>query len=155
MGPVRLAVAPERSNVRIARLVAGSACRTAGLTASLIDDIRLAVGEACSRAVALHQSHDLSDSVTVEIEVEERVVSVSVCDHAPVERVVEGDEAGDLGIGPGEDASPSSLDEAISLPDVMTIVDGLADELEVRPREAGPGIIMVMRWHIDSNPTRD
>src|ERR1700735_1243567 len=44
-------------HVRTARLVATAVARRCGVAESLLDEVRLAVGEACSRAVEAHQRH--------------------------------------------------------------------------------------------------
>src|SRR5947209_15006946 len=45
------------AHVRTARLVATAVARRSGVSESLLDEVRLAVGEACSRAVEAHRLH--------------------------------------------------------------------------------------------------
>ncbi len=52
----RLDVAPRTELVRTARLVAGAAARRAGVHEDVIDEVRLAVGEAATRAVLRHRA---------------------------------------------------------------------------------------------------
>jgi anti-sigma regulatory factor (Ser/Thr protein kinase) len=55
MSTVRLAFSPAPVHVRTARLVGVAVARRAGVAEELLDEVRLAIGEACTRAVALHQ----------------------------------------------------------------------------------------------------
>ncbi|HEY3872863.1 MAG TPA: ATP-binding protein [Actinocrinis sp.] len=52
---VVLRFAPLPEHVRTARLVAVAMARRSGVEEGLLDEVRLAVGEACSRAVGLHR----------------------------------------------------------------------------------------------------
>lgn len=140
MDPVRLTLAPRASNVRIARLVAAEVCRVSGLDEPLVDDVRLAAGEACGRAVAAQVDHGVTDHVEVDIEASAALVSVSVRDHAPGgadettrlrhENLPE--EGGDL-------------DEALALPDAIALLAALSDELEIRTSTAGADVRMQWR----------
>ncbi|HEY9389634.1 MAG TPA: ATP-binding protein [Mycobacteriales bacterium] len=67
MATVTLRLAPRPAHVRTARLVASAMARRSGVDEVLLDDVRLAVGEACARAVRLHQRHRLDDPVTLEL----------------------------------------------------------------------------------------
>src|SRR6202451_344635 len=57
MAPVEVPFTPLPVHVRTARLVATAVARRSGVAESLLDEVRLAVGEACSRAVEAHQRH--------------------------------------------------------------------------------------------------
>src|SRR6266511_3711869 len=56
MPTVRLSFSPAPAHVRTARLVAVAVARRAGVAEELLEEIRIAIGEACSRAVALHRT---------------------------------------------------------------------------------------------------
>ena len=56
MAHVELTLPALPAHVRTARLVGVAAARR-GLDDGLVDEVRLAVGEACSRAVGLHAKH--------------------------------------------------------------------------------------------------
>ena len=51
MATVEVTFTPLPVHVRTARLVATAVARRSGVAESLLDEVRLAVGEACSRAV--------------------------------------------------------------------------------------------------------
>ncbi|MGD0559378.1 MAG: ATP-binding protein, partial [Streptosporangiaceae bacterium] len=55
MATVDVSFTPLPAHVRTARLVATAVARRSGVPDSLLDEVRLAVGEACSRAVEAHQ----------------------------------------------------------------------------------------------------
>src|SRR5213078_3077925 len=82
MSTVRLGFSPATAHVRTARLVAVAVARRAGVPEDLLDEVRLAVGEACSRAVALHRRHRRHDLIEVAMTDGERF-TVRVRDHAP------------------------------------------------------------------------
>lgn len=67
MSTVRLAFSSAPQYVRTARLVGVAVARRAGVADDLLDEVRLAIGEACGRAVARHQRHRLDDLVRVEM----------------------------------------------------------------------------------------
>ena len=52
MATVRLAFSPAPEYVRTARLVGVAVARRAGVAEELLEDVRLAIGEACGLAVA-------------------------------------------------------------------------------------------------------
>ncbi len=56
---------PLPAHVRTARLVATAVARRSGVAEALLDEVRLAVGEACSRAVEVHQEHCPGEPVRV------------------------------------------------------------------------------------------
>lgn len=68
MATVRLGFSPAPAHVRTARLVAVAVARRAGVAEGLLDEVRLAVGEACSRAVALHRRYGCPDLVEVQMD---------------------------------------------------------------------------------------
>lgn len=57
MATVELTFSALPAHVRTARLVATAIARRTGVEESLLDEVRLAVGEACSRAVEAHRLH--------------------------------------------------------------------------------------------------
>ena len=57
MAVVQLTISALPAHVRTARLMATAVARRAGVSESTLDEIRLAVGEACSRAVEAHRTH--------------------------------------------------------------------------------------------------
>ncbi|WP_030559591.1 ATP-binding protein, partial [Streptomyces exfoliatus] len=83
MPTVELRFSAQPEHVRTARLVAAAVARRAGVDEAVLDEVRLAVGEACSRAVGLHRSHDITAPVTVVLIEEEKAFSIEVGDAVP------------------------------------------------------------------------
>ena len=63
---VTLRLPPTAAHVRTARLIAAAMARRSGVADAVLDEVRLAVGEACARAVRLHERQGLGQPVTVE-----------------------------------------------------------------------------------------
>ena len=167
MPTVRMAFSPNAAHVRTARLVGVAVARRAGVPDATLDEVRLAVGEACSRAVALHRRHGLTDLVEVEITDDNHFV-VRVTDRAPVEpsggsslpsalhgpAALRGSSALNALHGRGEaEPFPADADaiEALSEEDVavgvgLTLLTGLVEDLVVRPAATGSGTEVRMSW---------
>jgi hypothetical protein len=75
---LRFSALPE--HVRTARLVAAAVARRAGVDESVLDEVRLAVGEACSRAVGLHRRSGIDDAVRVTLVEQEKRFFIEVSD---------------------------------------------------------------------------
>ncbi|GAA4062500.1 ATP-binding protein [Streptomyces shaanxiensis] len=129
---LRFSALPE--HVRTARLVAAAVARRAGVDEAVLDEVRLAVGEACTRAVGLHQSVGITAPVKVALIEEEKQFSIEVGDEAP--RAVPGERASAAG-GDGEvDAEEDEMG--------LAVISGLVDDVEVSADEHG-GLIR-MTW---------
>ncbi|MEI5098640.1 ATP-binding protein [Streptomyces sp. PmtG] len=131
---LRFSALPE--HVRTARLVAAAVARRAGVDEAVLDEVRLAVGEACTRAVGLHQTAGIAQPVRVALVEEEKQFSIEVGDEAP--RVVPADASGGRP-GVGEDPEAEGEDEM-----GLAVISGLVDDVEVTANESG-GLIR-MTW---------
>ncbi|MGY1499874.1 ATP-binding protein [Streptomyces sp. QTS52] len=127
---LRFSALPE--HVRTARLVAAAVARRAGVDEAVLDEVRLAVGEACSRAVGLHQSSGISEPVWVTLIEEEKLFSIEVGDEAP--RSVPGDNASGADGGVDVDAEEDEMG--------LAVISGLVDDVEVTSGENGGSIRM-------------
>jgi anti-sigma regulatory factor (Ser/Thr protein kinase) len=132
MATVELRFSASPEHVRTARLVAAAVARRAGVDESVLDELRLAVGEACSRAVGLHELHGLTSPVRVMLTEGEKSFSIEVGDDAPGVVPVPRDGAGD-------DTSSESGDEL-----GLAVISGLVDDLDVSS-DADGGLIR-MSW---------
>lgn len=127
---LRFSALPE--HVRTARLVAAAVARRAGVDEAVLDEVRLAVGEACSRAVGLHQSGGISAPVKVLLIEEEKQFSIEV-----------GDEARHHPIGPGARVTDVDADAEIEEDEMgLAVISGLVDDVEVTAGEHGGQIRM-------------
>ncbi|WP_345038555.1 ATP-binding protein [Streptomyces sannanensis] len=144
MATVELRFSAQPEHVRTARLVAAAVARRAGVDEAVLDELRLAVGEACTRAVGLHRSNGISAPVRVVLTDEEKAFSIEV-----------GDEVPGSGAGPdGSRASGSRTAGAEGESDAgeaegddemgLAVISGLVDDVEVTSGETG-GVIR-MTW---------
>ncbi|MFJ4931510.1 ATP-binding protein [Streptomyces sp. NPDC088736] len=129
---LRFSALPE--HVRTARLVAAAVARRAGVDEAVLDEVRLAVGEACSRAVGLHQSSGISAPVRVTLIEEEKQFSIEVGDEAPRSA------PGETVPGSRGDADTDAEEDEMGL----AVISGLVDDVEVSAGEHG-GLIR-MSW---------
>ena len=137
MALVELLLTPLPAHVRTARLVTVAASRRAGLEDELVDELRLAVGEAASRAVSLHARHapDLPVRITIEDGPEGLVVTVT--DRGPAAGPLTDDLADEIvGAHDGDDVVD---------PDVaLALLTGLVDTATVEA--AVDGTVVTLRW---------
>src|SRR5260370_15078100 len=71
------------AHVRTARLVATAVARRSGVAEALLDEVRLAVGEACSRAVEAHRLHCPAQPVRIALTDMAGRFEVAVTETAP------------------------------------------------------------------------
>ena len=83
MATVELTFTPLPAHVRTARLVATAVARRSRVEESLLDEVRLAVGEACSRAVEAHRLYCPTEPIRIELSDRDGRFSVVVTDAAP------------------------------------------------------------------------
>lgn len=92
MALVSIAIPPQPEHVRTARLVAGAAARRCGVDEGILDEVRLAVGEACARAVLRHNETGTESEVKVELRDDDNTFSVDVADAASAQDQSDEDE---------------------------------------------------------------
>lgn len=113
--------------VRAARHTVAALARMRDADDELVEDIKLAVSEACTRAVATNQETASSDPVRVQVYVQDNSLAVEVLDRGPgPERSVS---------GPPEEIDTAELpfESALAVP----LIRGLVDELALTPRPGG------------------
>ncbi|MER5545334.1 ATP-binding protein [Streptomyces sp. NPDC001118] len=125
---LRFSALPE--HVRTARLVAAAVARRAGVDEAVLDEVRLAVGEACSRAVGLHQNSGISAPVKVALIEEEKQFSIEVGDEAP--------HAPSGAPGATQEAEAEIEEDEMGL----AVISGLVDDVEVTTGQDGGRIRM-------------
>jgi serine/threonine-protein kinase RsbW len=136
MAMVEVAFTPLPAHVRTARLVAVAVARRSGVAESLLDEVRLAVGEACSRAVEAHRQHCPAEPVKIELTDSGGRFEVVVTDSAPAEEPA-----------PARTESPAApangnggLQDGIGL----AVIAELADDVRISRTPAG--ISVCMSW---------
>lgn len=134
MPTVELAFSSDRRYVRTARLVGVAVARRAGVADEVLDDVRLAVGEACGRAVARHRRYGITELVRVEMS-DDGPYTVRVIDACGADL-----EAGDAA-GSGADPGDDEAEDADRMHE--TLLAALVDDLEVRKHSEGTEVRMV------------
>ena len=158
MATVELRFVALPSHVRTARLIAGVLARRAGVHEAVIDEIKLAVAEACSRAVSVHARSCPDEQVVVRgIDGVKDFAGlpafvVEVEDHGPTGEDVPRDETGGLPAAVAlldldELAEPDAAADA-QLPSGLRLamIEGLVDNLQVVPVDGRQGTVVRMTW---------
>ncbi len=147
---LRFTALPE--HVRTARLVAVSLARRAGVGDQTLDEVRLAVGEAATRAVGRHRSSCPAEPVLVRLTDGDGQFVAEVVDvaHGPAEGptaevgATEPDLAGHAEAEPqGVDALDEPLPDGIDL----AVIGSLVDDVSVHT-DAG-GSVVRMAWPVE------
>jgi len=153
MATVEVTFTPLPAHVRTARLVATAVARRSGVDESLLDEVRLAVGEACSRAVEAHQRHCPAEPVRIEMTDQDERFVVTVSDHAPTAPARPAAAAPPSDSAGGHD-SPGGHDSvgyegvgydggsAIPAGFGLAVISGLADDVRVLSTSSGVSIRM-------------
>ena len=147
MATVEMSFTPLPAHVRTARLVATAVARRSGVDEALLDEVRLAVGEACSRAVEAHQEYCPAEPVRVALTGTDGRFEVVVTDTAVQD--AEADGPGD-GIAGGGGTAGGDRPAAAGKPGPQTVpvelglavIEGLADDVEIARTKAGLSIRM-------------
>jgi serine/threonine-protein kinase RsbW len=128
MATVELSFTPLPAHVRTARLVATAVARRSGVDESLLDVVRLAVGEACSRAVEGHRLHCPAEPVRLALTDTADRFEVEVTDNCA-------SAAGGLdGSADQRNGIPAGLG--------IAVITGLADDVQISETSAGTSIRM-------------
>jgi serine/threonine-protein kinase RsbW len=137
MATVEVAFTPLPAHVRTARLVATAVARRSGVDEALLDEVRLAVGEACSRAVEVHRRLCPAEPVRIEMTDQGERFVVVVRDAAPSVPAPGGAPAA---------AVPNGDDGALAIPSGfgLAVISGLADD--VRVSSTSSGVSVRMSW---------
>jgi anti-sigma regulatory factor (Ser/Thr protein kinase) len=155
MSTVQVSFTALPAHVRTARLVALAVARRAGVPDELLDEVRLAVGEACSRAVGINLGTAPDEPVTMLLSDDLSRFTV---------------EVGDVGSANGEDPTASldagsieaSLDaktpdanaevgvEALPPGFGLAVISGLVEDVEVTTDDKGTRVRMA--WPSSAPP---
>ena len=148
MATVEVTFTPLPAHVRTARLVATAVARRSGVDEALLDEVRLAVGEACSRAVEAHRRHCPAEPVKIEMtDLGERFVVV-VSDAAPTVPGSAAVGANGQSIGGAADVPAEGVHSkenggtAIPSGFGLAVISGLADDVHVSSTSSGVSVRM-------------
>jgi serine/threonine-protein kinase RsbW len=130
MATVEVTFTPLPAHVRTARLVATAVARRSGVPESLLDEVRLAVGEACSRAVEAHALNCPAEPVRVALSDSAGRFEITVVNAGTVPSLTHGAPAGETTLVP----------PGFSL----AVIAGLADDVQIS--ETADGTSVKMSW---------
>jgi anti-sigma regulatory factor (Ser/Thr protein kinase) len=142
MATVEVTFTPLPVHVRTARLIATAVARRSGVAETLLDEVRLAVGEACSRAVEAHLTHCPGEPIRVALTDSGEQFEVVVTDAVPdSERGGPEDKSGEVA---GSSAAVLGGEIPLRLPDDvgLAVIAGLADDVRVSSDAAGTSVTM-------------
>ena len=146
MATVEVTFTPLPAHVRTARLVAAAVARRSGVDEALLNEVRLAVGEACSRAVEAHQRHCPAEPVRIEMTDQGERFVVVVSDHAPAAPAASSAPPGTNGNGAGHRGLVEVAHEedggVIPVGFGLAVISGLADDVHVSSTSAGVSVRM-------------
>jgi serine/threonine-protein kinase RsbW len=128
MATVEVSFTPLPAHVRTARLVATAVARRSGVAEALLDEVRLAVGEACSRAVEAHRRYCPAEPVRILLtngsgRFEVEVTDTGVAQHAQGQGAPGGSAVPVQGFG-------------------LAVIAGLADDVQISETVTGTSIRM-------------
>jgi len=156
MSTVHVAFSPDPAYVRTVRLVASAVAHRTGISDEVLDEVRLAIGEACTRAVALHRRHGLADLISVAMSDGGRF-TVRVTDRGPAESAGKepGETTSDIMAQVAAESGRPAMDEDVLTAGVgLALLTGLVSDLAVSAASDGIGTEIRMSWPINRRPAR-
>jgi serine/threonine-protein kinase RsbW len=132
MATVEVSFTPLPAHVRTARLVATAVARRSGVPEALLDEVRLAVGEACSHAVEAHRLHCPAEPVRISLTNGSGRFEVEVTDSGAAQGAVKG----------GSVRRPQGFG--------LAVIAGLADDVQIS--ESPEGTSIRMSWPSEGLP---
>ena len=128
MATVEVTFTPLPAHVRTARLVATAVARRSGVPESLLDEVRLAVGEACSRAVEAHRLHCPAEPVRIALTGQDDRFEIEVINASAI----------------GASAQGQSASQNMTAPAgfSLAVIAGLADDVQIVQTPLGTSVKM-------------
>jgi anti-sigma regulatory factor (Ser/Thr protein kinase) len=150
---VSLRFTPLPVHVRTARLVAAAVARRSGVNEEILDEVRLAVGEASSRAVDLHQANCPGEPVTIRLTDGGTTFTVEVVDRVPMPEVPVPEQPAEalerVGVvearmlGEGRTSRHES-DDQLAHRVGLAVIEGLVDDVAFEHQPSG--LVLRMSW---------
>jgi anti-sigma regulatory factor (Ser/Thr protein kinase) len=138
MATVEVEFTPLPAHVRTARLVATAVARRSGVDEALLDEVRLAVGEACSRAVEAHRRHCPAEPVKIQMTDQGERFVVVVSDAAPTVGANGEAKSGAVEAANGTEDGGMAIPAGFGL----AVISGLADDVHVSSTSSGVSVRM-------------
>jgi len=140
MATVEVSFTALPAHVRTARLVATAVARRSGVDEALLDEVRLAVGEACSRAVEAHRLYCPAEPVRIALTDSAGRFEVEVTDAGGAGGAGLSAEADGVTAAVAEPGGSQRLEHGLGL----AVIAGLADDVQIS--ESPDGVSIRMSW---------
>jgi len=127
MATVEVTFTPQSAHVRTARLVATAVARRSGIPDSLLDEVRLAVGEACSRAVEAHQLTCPAEPIRVALTDQAGRFEIEVVNNGRTSALTQAPPGAGALVPPGFS---------------LAVIAGLADDVQISETPTGTSVRM-------------
>jgi serine/threonine-protein kinase RsbW len=152
MSTVTVKFSPLTAHVRTARLVALAVARRAGVAEEMLDELRLAVGEACSRAVGIHAAHGGEAPVEMRLSDDRHTFAVEVTDLGTLDEdpagVIDALDLAEMSNHALDDETPDSMPSGFGL----AVISGLVEDLDVTSEGGATRVRMVWPTRPPSPP---
>lgn len=136
------------AHVRTARLVALAVARRIGVAEELLDEVRLAVGEACSRAVGVHARHAPTTPISMQLSDDHDCFTVEVIDVGPLEDDVRDPDFTSLDAAALSSALESDdIAEGVPTGFGLVVIGGLVEQVAISSDDAGTRVTMA--WPVN------
>lgn len=122
---VEIEVPPRSAYVGVVRLATTSLARTAGFDEEIVDDLKIAVSEACTNAVLSNREAATDEPIAVTWQQEDGRVEIEVGDR------------GSTWDPDGEPGPDDSQETSTRLVLSMALLRSLVDKCDVAPRDGG------------------
>jgi anti-sigma regulatory factor (Ser/Thr protein kinase) len=143
MPTVEVSFSALPAHVRTARLIALAVARRAGVDDQLLDEVRLAVGEACSRAVHVHQGLAPHEPIVMLLTDEQDKFSVQVLDKGAFEETADTSDLADLDPQAlAAEAANESSQDLLPPGFGLAVISGLVEDVSVTADAAGTNVRM-------------
>jgi serine/threonine-protein kinase RsbW len=142
MATVEVTFTPLPAHVRTARLVATAVARRSGVPETLLDEVRLAVGEACSSAVEAHRVHCPAEPVRIALTGADGRFEIEVINAGTAHRT---------GSARTEQAHGVTTGASRLVPTgfSLAVIAGLADDVQISETSAGTSV--KMSWPVSGS----
>ncbi|HET9188548.1 MAG TPA: ATP-binding protein [Acidothermaceae bacterium] len=150
MPTVTVSFTPLPAHVRTARFIAASVARRAGVPETVLDEVRLAVSEACSLAVRLHRASAPDVPVELRMVEEDSRFRIQVVDAVPRSRPTTDDVYAAIRLGDDEGVAltPTEGSDLQSRERIgLAVITGLVDEVDVE--YLASGTVIAMAWPLE------
>lgn len=156
MATIELRFSPLTVHVRTARLIALAVARRARLSEELLDEVRLAVGETCTRAVNVHLAKGYPQPVRLRFSDDHSHFTIDVVNHGTLAddptQSMDLVAASSRALSEAAANSPNGEWETLPTGFGLAVVSGLVDELFVTSE--GEETTVRMRWPVVSAGTQ-